>query len=92
MLETKDQGHNAQVYRKFSLNFSRRKKGHDFGPFLTNQKIVLSSAEYRTISRTWRLQGQGLQNVSLRAPTSAGNVLCHTTTPNGKNPLDHKMG
>ena len=48
-------------------------KGHDLGSFLTNQKIVglLSSAEVRALSSTWRLrgQGQGLQNVSSRLRT-----------------------
>ena len=62
----------AQKIANFLWNFRRRKKGHDLDPFLTNQKIVLSSAEDRTFSRTWRLRGQvvlrvhGLQNVSSR--------------------------
>ena len=49
MLEANDQGHNAQVFSKkrFSLILPRvssafsktkEKKGHDLGPFFTNQK------------------------------------------------------
>ena len=73
------QGHNVQVFSKkrLSLNLPRglwrvlqdeEKKGHDLGPFFTNQKIVLSSTANRAFSRTCGLGGQGLglQNVFLR--------------------------
>ena len=110
MLESKDQGHNAQVFspkktfwqtdRKFSAKFwaffgkknrglgnflredlvlifrglfkvfavfaqkkkgleTKKKKGHDLGPFLTYQKLVLTSAEDTAFLRTFRLRGQG---------------------------------
>ena len=59
----------------------KKKKGHDFGQFFTNQKIVLSSTANRAFSRTCRLegrgqglylrgQGQGLQNVFMRTSPS----------------------
>ena len=63
--------------RKFFVKFQTKKKYHDLGPFLTNQKIVLSSAKDRAFLRTWRLQGQrldlrgqgqGFQYVSSRTP------------------------
>ena len=38
----------------FLRSFRRRKKGHDLDPFLTNQRIVLSSPEDRAFSRTCR--------------------------------------
>ena len=77
--KAKDQGHNAQAFskklktkkalraknRKFSAKFQAKKKGHDLGPVLTNQKIVLSSTENRKFSRTYRLRGQG-QGFDLR--------------------------
>ena len=50
----------AQKVAKFSWNFSQGKNVHDLGRFSTNQKIVLSSAENRVFSGTWRLRGQGL--------------------------------
>ena len=61
----------AQKIANFSRNFRRRKKKHDLGPFLTNQKIMLSSAEDRAFSRTWRLRGQGFHNVFSRPRTSS---------------------
>ena len=67
MLEGKDQGHNmlTQVFskKKVFLKLPRglwcvfqdeEKKGHDFGPFFTNQKIVLSSTANRAFSRACR--------------------------------------
>ena len=56
----------AQKIANFLWNF-RRKKILDLGPFLTNQKLVLSSAEDRAFSRTWRLRGQG-QGLDLWGP------------------------
>ena len=50
----------AQKVANFSWNFSQGKNVHDLGRFSTNQKIVLSSAENRVFSGTWRLRGQGL--------------------------------
>ena len=38
----------------------RKKSGHDFSQFSTNQKILLFSAEDRAFSRTCQLRGQGL--------------------------------
>ena len=49
----------AQKIAKFSWTFRRRKKDHEFGPFLTNRKILLSSAEDRVFLRSCRLWGQG---------------------------------
>ena len=74
LLEAKDRnaegkGHNAQVFskkkkrsraqsRKFFVKFqSRKKMVMTLAHF---QKIVLSSAEDRVFSGTWRLRGQGL--------------------------------
>ena len=39
-------------------NFQAKKKGHDLGPFFTNQKIVLSLTDDRAFSRTCSLPGQ----------------------------------
>ena len=39
---------------------TKKKRGHDLGSFLTNQKIELSSPEDRAFLRTCRLRGQGL--------------------------------
>ena len=71
MLEGKDQGHNVltQVFskKKVFLNLPRglwsvfqdeEKKGHDLGPFFTNQKIVLSSTANRAFSRTLVLKAK----------------------------------
>ena len=41
-----------QIFRETSVE---EKNVHNLGSFLTNQKIVLSSAEDRLFSRTWRL-------------------------------------
>ena len=46
--------------RSLARSSRRKKKGHDLGPFFTNQKIVLSSTVNRAFSRTCRLGGQGL--------------------------------
>ena len=80
MLEAKDQKSRTQGLdtivskKKGLLKFTarslahstrrRKKKGHDLGPFVTNQKIVLSTAN----RAFWRLvgQGQGLQDVFSR--------------------------
>ena len=72
MLEGKDQEHNVltQAFskKKVFLNLPRglwyvfhneEKRGHDLGPFFTNQNIVLSSTASRAFSRTCRLGGQG---------------------------------
>ena len=73
--------------RKFFAKFKAKKNSQS--PFLTNQKIVLSSTEDRAFSRTCRLrghgQGQGLQNVSSRPRTSkcvleAKDVLLDSTS------------
>ena len=76
--KAKNQGHNAQMFSKKKglleftarslARFPRQKKGHDLGPFFTNQKIVLSSTAKRIFSRNCRLggQGQGLQDVFSR--------------------------
>ena len=68
----------------FARNFGRRKKSLNFGPFLTNQKIALPSAEDRAFSWTCRLRGQGLdprgqevQNVSSRQRTSSRTPRLH---------------
>ena len=53
--------------KKIFINFPRgiwralrrKKKGHDLGPYITNQKIVLPSAKDRAFSRTCRLRGLG---------------------------------
>ena len=61
--------------RQFSKLQTKKKKRHDLGHFLTNQKVVLSSVEDRGFSRTCRLRDQGkrldlrgqrLENVSSR--------------------------
>ena len=62
--------------RNFTVKFqTKKKKGHDLGPFLMSRKIGLSLAEDRAFLRAWKLQGQGLdmrdqglQNVSSRTP------------------------
>ena len=87
MLEGKDQGHNVltQVFskKKVFLKLPRglwcvfqdeEKKGHDFGPFFTNQKIVLSSTANRAFSRACRLGGQG-QRTLLSKPRTLRCVL-----------------
>ena len=71
----------SQIFRDI---LDEEKKGHDLGPFLTKQKIVLSTAEDSVFSRTWRLrglgqeldlQGQGLQNVSSNTPPLADVLI-----------------
>ena len=56
---------------QFSAKFKAKKKDHDLCPILTNQKIVLFSTEDCAFSRTCRVRGQGLQNVSSRPKTSS---------------------
>ena len=48
---------NSQILRE---TLGKQKKCHDFNPFLTNLKLVLSSTEDRAFLRTCRLQGQEL--------------------------------
>ena len=66
-LKKRSSSRKSQIFREIS---DEEKKSHDLGPFLTNQKILLFSAEDKAFSRTSRLrgQGQGLQNVSSRTP------------------------
>ena len=59
-----------QIFREVFADFpSKVKKGHVHGSFLTKQKKCCPRAEDRTFSRTCGLQGQRLQNVSLRLRT-----------------------
>ena len=57
----------GEVFADFPSNV--KKKGHVHGSFLTKQKKCCPRAEDRTFSRTCGLQGQRLQNVSLRLRT-----------------------
>ena len=59
-----------QIFLEVFADFPRKvKKGHVHGSFLTKQKKCCPRAEDRTFSRTCGLQGQRLQNVSLRLRT-----------------------
>ena len=72
----------AQKIQIFYEISDQAKKGHDLGPFLTNQKVMLFATEDKAFSRTCRLrgqgqgldlrgQGEGLQNVSSRPKASS---------------------
>ena len=51
--------------RSLARSPGRRKKGHDLGPFFTNQKIVLSWTKERAFSKNCRLRSQD-QGLDLR--------------------------
>ena len=67
----------SQIFREIS---GEERKGHDHGPFSTNQKIVLSSTEDRAFSRTCKLRGQGFQHMSSKLKTSSRTPSLTTTT------------
>ena len=65
--KSKQKKRSLLIYREVSgVLQDQEKNGDDLGPFSTNQKIMLSSAEDRAFLRTCKLQGQGLQNESFR--------------------------
>ena len=82
VLQRQTKGFHKLPARSLACSKTKKKRGHDLDLFSTNQKIVLSSAEDRTFSRTCWLQGQrldirgqGLQNVSTRTPPLVFTLL-----------------
>ena len=104
MLEGKDQEHNVltQVFskKKVFLNLPRglwsvfqdeEKRGHDLGPFFTNQKIVLSSTASWAFLRTCRLGGQGLYYRGQRLQDVFSRTWSRTPSLKNSNAIQDKI-